>query len=165
MHICCFNSPWDPRNVWQSPINWLPSLSRFSLSLYLLNISPFSDTLTLFSGFPFPPFSFKTRVSFVPQLLRKPPSSWMQPLLPGAPADRMLMRTSDGTPTCCSHCTFTSTAWRRLEKGEVSIIALLLPCSIGPESCPFKFIVENYRVNHAQAARLVNEVHTCSKKY
>lgn len=74
---------------------------------------------------PPPPRSSRIRVSYAPRRLRKPPSSWMRPSRHAAPADPVQMRKSDATPTCCLRCTFTSTAWRRAAKEEVSTIRLL----------------------------------------
>lgn len=82
---------------------------------------------------PSPPSSSKIRVSCVHPQLRKPPSSWMQPSLHAAPTDRMQTRKIGATPTCCSRCTFTSTAWRKAAREEVSNYIT---------SCHFSFVAD-----------------------
>jgi len=52
---------------------------------------------------------------------RRPPGSWTRPSRHATTARAATpQKKSTGTPTCCSRCTYTSTAWRRAGKGEVS---------------------------------------------
>lgn len=143
----CITSPNPPPSVCISPVLIAPEIHSNGPEMYArvqltgsphFIVPPFSHI----ASFPSPVWSLlftprliclllptcssRIRASYVPPLLRKPPSSWTQPLLHAAPAGQTLMRMKGATPTCFSHCTFTNIAWRRAAKVEVSIPALLL---------------------------------------
>lgn len=67
------------------------------------------------------PCSFRIKVNSGPPLQRKLPSSLMQPLPRVEAPSKTAMRKITRIPTCSSHCTSTSTEWRRVAKGEVSL--------------------------------------------
>lgn len=118
-------SVWPP----QLTLNYTIALPSGWLSFF---ITPTSVTVTHY----FPPHtlsSSRTSLNCVLRPQRRQPGFWTQPSQLGTAASAPAPpKKNTGTHTCCLHYIYTSIAWKRQEKEEVStvcyntVIALLL---------------------------------------